>query len=309
MKDALIGYTGFVGSNLYQQHPFNKVYNSKNIEEMVGNSFDLVVCAGVKAQKWFANTHPEEDLADIQSLMNVLRQVEIKRFVLISTIDVYPNPIDVNENTEIDPSLQQAYGKNRLILEEWVKNQFPLHHIIRLPGLVGKGIKKNFIFDLLHPVPGLINETLFNKILMILNQEEANLVKDRYHLGNNGYVWDKQSEKDLYQVLYKHQFTSLMFTDSRDQLQYYPLINIWEHIEKVILNNIPLINFATEPVVIADLYRALTQQEFENHLTRPLQKYDMRTVYGTQFNGDMKYLFSKEQIFNACIQFVKDYQE
>ena len=29
--DILVGYTGFVGSNLYKNHKFDRVFNSKNI--------------------------------------------------------------------------------------------------------------------------------------------------------------------------------------------------------------------------------------------------------------------------------------
>ena len=31
----LVGYTGFVGSNIYLNEKFDKVYNSKNIKESI----------------------------------------------------------------------------------------------------------------------------------------------------------------------------------------------------------------------------------------------------------------------------------
>ena len=37
-RTALIGYNGFVGSNLMKKMIFNDYYNSKNIEEIVVNS-------------------------------------------------------------------------------------------------------------------------------------------------------------------------------------------------------------------------------------------------------------------------------
>ncbi|MEG2500937.1 MAG: NAD(P)-dependent oxidoreductase, partial [Oscillospiraceae bacterium] len=36
MKTALVGYTGFVGSNIAAAHPFDGLYNSKNIKEAFG---------------------------------------------------------------------------------------------------------------------------------------------------------------------------------------------------------------------------------------------------------------------------------
>jgi hypothetical protein len=51
-SSALIGHTGFVGSNLADQCNYSDCFNSKNISEMRGRSFDLVVCAGIQAKKW-----------------------------------------------------------------------------------------------------------------------------------------------------------------------------------------------------------------------------------------------------------------
>jgi len=149
MKTALIGHTGFVGSNLATQTSFDIFFNSKNIETIKGQSFDLVVCSGIQAKKWWANEHPDEDLENIRRLLELLSTVKASRFVLISTVDVYPRPKGVDETTPIDSSSNHAYGKNRFEAEEFVRNQFPEHLIVRLPGLFGNGIKKNVIHDLL----------------------------------------------------------------------------------------------------------------------------------------------------------------
>lgn len=150
MKTALIGYTGFVGGNILKQKKFTNLYNSKNIEQIKNKKYDLIVCAGIKAVKWWANQHPDEDWKGIQNLMNNLRHVKTERFVLISTIDVYPQPVNVDENTEIDPRKSQPYGKNRFFLEDFIRKNFNNHYIIRLPALFGEGLKKNFIYDLIY---------------------------------------------------------------------------------------------------------------------------------------------------------------
>ena len=61
MKRCLIGYTGFVGNNLAEQTEFDFVYNSKNIHEIQGKTFDIVYCAGMPGTKWIANKNPEKD--------------------------------------------------------------------------------------------------------------------------------------------------------------------------------------------------------------------------------------------------------
>lgn len=146
---ALIGHTGFVGSNLAEQHPFDATYHSRNSHEMRNGSFDLVVCAGVQAKKWWANQNPEEDWTGIQRLLDVLETIHAREFVLISTVDVYPKPVQVTENTPIKDE-NHAYGTHRLAVEAFVRRRFPQASILRLPGLFGQYLKKNVIFDLLN---------------------------------------------------------------------------------------------------------------------------------------------------------------
>lgn len=147
---VLIGHTGFVGGSLLRQTEFDETYNSKNIGQLSGKTADLIVCAGVPAQKWIANQQPERDLENINVLISVLKSVKAARLVLISTIDVYPDPSGGNEDTELSRSGGQAYGRNRLLLEDFVQDAFEHSLVIRLPALFGKGLKKNVIFDLLH---------------------------------------------------------------------------------------------------------------------------------------------------------------
>jgi len=149
-ENCLIGYTGFVGSNIAKQSNFSFNYNSSNINDIKGREFNMVVCAGVQAVKWYANLHPAEDWNGISVLLDNLKTVRCNHFILISTIDVYDNPQSVNENTVIDIDKLNTYGKHRLQIEQFVDKRFSNVTIIRLPGLFGEGLKKNIIYDFLH---------------------------------------------------------------------------------------------------------------------------------------------------------------
>lgn len=152
--DALIGHTGFVGGSLLSQRRFHALFNSGNIDEIAGRSFDTVTCAGVSAVKWLANREPDNDWAGIAHLIERLKTVEARHLVLISTIDVYREPIGVTEQ-DIPPIVGlHPYGLHRLRLEAFVAEWFPRHTIIRLPALFGAGMKKNAIYDLVY-----LNET------------------------------------------------------------------------------------------------------------------------------------------------------
>lgn len=148
-SSALIGHTGFVGSNLLRQHTFDACFNSKNIEQIAGRGFDLVVCCGARAEKWKANAEPDRDLENIQRLTRALEQVNARKVVLISTVDVFINPIGVDEESPTPTAGLGAYGRNRRRLEQIVASRFD-SLIIRLVGLYGPGLKKNVIYDFLH---------------------------------------------------------------------------------------------------------------------------------------------------------------
>ena len=83
--NILVGYTGFVGSNLYATGKFDAVYNSKNIEEAYGTNPELLVYAGLRAEKYLANNAPEKDMA-------LIKQAEKMRFkprsILLSLIRI-----------------------------------------------------------------------------------------------------------------------------------------------------------------------------------------------------------------------------
>ena len=146
--NALIGQTGFVGGNLARQMPFDAAFSSRDIGGIRGQRFGTIVCAGAYAAKWKANQDPQADRDSLEKLIAPLREVECERFVLISTVDVYERPVEVDES--VAPDATHAYGRHRRELEEFAASRFPDCYVLRLPGLFGPGLKKNVLYDLLH---------------------------------------------------------------------------------------------------------------------------------------------------------------
>lgn len=150
MTSALIGYTGFVGGNLARSREFDELYNSTNIHEIAGRQFDDVYFSAAKAEKWRINQDPEGDAAHIAELETILSSFHARRLTLISTVDIYRVPIEVDESTVPVTDDLHAYGLHRLQLEDFVRRSIDNSLIVRLPGLFGPGIKKNVIFDLMN---------------------------------------------------------------------------------------------------------------------------------------------------------------
>lgn len=150
MNNALIGFSGFVGSTLLKQAHFSHLYRSTNIHEIENREFNVVVCAGAHAQKWIANHDPIDDRKKIYTLIDHLRTIKCKTFILISTVDVFKEPIGVDESSPVEEAGLHAYGLHRRFLEKFVEQHFSNYLIVRLPGLVGPGLRKNVIFDFLN---------------------------------------------------------------------------------------------------------------------------------------------------------------
>lgn len=308
MKKALIGYTGFVGKNLRDQENFEGLFNSQNIRDLLKEEWDLVICAGVYAQKWWANLYPKEDWDSIEKLLDVLKQVKTKKLVLISTVDVYDSPNGLDEKSPLEIIHLHAYGRNRLALEMILKSVFPNLSIVRLPALFGNYLKKNFLFDLYHPMPRAIQQVLWLKLLEKLDPEEQKKIKESYTFKDNIYYWNEtiswDQEQEIAQFFApKTQFYSLKFTDSRSLFQWYPLSCLFSDIQKYSLQEgYSLVNFVSYPLNGEELLKELLGIKWMNHIVdkNPII-YDLRTT----LIGKDKYLYSKKEILNFLAQYIE----
>ncbi len=300
----LVGYTGFVGSNIYAKSNFDGLYNSKNIREAYGRNPDLLVYSGLRAEKFLANNAPEKDLELIREAERNIKKINPKKLILISTVDVLKNPIDVDENAEIEIEGLQAYGYNRYQLECWVRENYPDALIIRLPGLYGINLKKNFIYDYINVIPSMLKKEKMKELLL-----KDSELENYYKLEDNGFYKlnniDEEQKKELRKKLKNIQFTALNFTDSRNVYQFYPLERLWDDIQICIKNSIKLWHPATEPISTSELYKFLTGKNFENKILDESIKYDFKTNYFKEFNGNNGYIMNKKEILEDIKKFVK----
>ena len=301
---ALVGYTGFVGSNIYVSGDFDAVYNSRNIEEAYGTNPDLLVYAGLRAEKYLANNAPKKDMELVYQAEDNITKINPESLVLISTIDVFKNPKGVDEKTEIDTDNLHAYGYNRYQLELWTREKYPDALIIRLPGLFGKNIKKNFIYDYINLVPFMLNNEKFDE----LAKQDPGL-KNYYILQDNGFYKvnvsdvDREMLKDKFKAL---GFSALNFTDSRSVYQFYNLGRLWSDIQVALHNGIKLWHPATEPVSAGELYKYITGEDFKNELRGIPAYYDYRTIYDGLFGGERGYICDKTCVMNEIKSFVEE---
>ena len=136
-RDLLVGSTGFVGGNLRAKHTFAAVCHSSDIAAQYGTQPDLCVYAGVPAAMFLANADPEADMEVMRTARENLRKIAPKSLVLISSIAVFADSRGRCEDDAPDTDGLPAYGRNRLQLEQWVREDFNDALIVRLPALYG----------------------------------------------------------------------------------------------------------------------------------------------------------------------------
>ncbi len=302
--ESLVGYSGFVGSNINKSHHFDGLYDINNIKTAFGTNPDLLVYSGVPAQKFLANKEPEKDLEIIKDAINNIKEINPKEIVLISTIDVYKEPINVDEDSIIDTNDLQPYGYNRYYLENWVKENIKKHLVVHLPGLYGINIKKNFIYDLIHIIPSMLSEEKYNELVI-----KDDYIKDFYTLQDNGFYKIKEITKEekikLKEYFNNIGFSALNFTDSRGIYQFYNLKYLWNHIQIARENNLDILNLATEPVTISEVYKYIKGNDFVNEVAKNIPYYNYRTKNYKLFNGINGYIFDKEFVLQDIKNFVE----
>ena len=303
-KKAIVGYTGFVGSNIYAAGDFDAAYNTKNIQDAFGSNPDLLIYAGMRAEKFLANANPNADYDLVLEAENNIEYINPKKLVLISTIDVFKTPIDVDENSVIETDGLNAYGYNRYRLENWVRENFSDALIIRLPGLFGKNIKKNFIYDFINVIPSMLKQEKFQE----LSSREP-VLNDCYVRQDNGFykvkILDTAEKKELKERFNNLGFSALNFTDSRSSYQFYNLSRLWGDIQIALDANLKMWHPATEPVSVGELHEFLTGKSFVNEISAVPAKYDYKTIHAELFGGKNGYIDTKNSEMAQIKEFVK----
>jgi hypothetical protein len=150
---VLLGDTGLVGSVLQQSTRFDATFNSSNLRQLLElpEPIDELYLCCLPATKWLVNQQPRKDFNNVLSIVDVLAEIDARKVILISTIDVYEHtPPGADE--ECWPIYGRlGYGTNRLLFENLVQDSLGYDTcVVRLPAVFHPLIKKNVLFDLLN---------------------------------------------------------------------------------------------------------------------------------------------------------------
>ena len=111
-------------------------FDSSNIDLIFDEEYDLLIYAGVKASKYFADRNVEKDYLHCLRAYDTFERIDATEKILISSIDC---------SDKFDG--QSAYGRNRRMLERKVLENCHDSKVLRLPALFGATVRKNAWYD------------------------------------------------------------------------------------------------------------------------------------------------------------------
>lgn len=307
--DSLIGHTGFVGQNLLRQFRFDACFNSQTIDQAAGGSFGTVVCSAAPGSMFDANRNPDLDREKIERLMRQLVAIRADRFVLISTIAVLKDFAAADEENCIYEA-GDAYGVHRRMLEEFVLSQFPGALVVRLPALFGTGLKKNFLFDILNPMPSMLTVSRMSSLREKLGHKLGSLAESLYHFDRTLDLWviDRNAlancahRRELEEVVSAHDLSSVQFTNRETCFQYYDLGRLWADICLCMANHLGIVHLAPPPLQASEIHERIVGKPMPATPAR-LHREDMRTRHGALWGERGGYMIGKDEVWRGLAQF------
>lgn len=309
-RSGLIGHTGFVGGALLRQTAFAACYNSANIAAIAGQAFGTVVCAAAPGSMIEANRAPDRDASLIEALIAQLATVKAERFVLISSIAVLADFASGDDESTRAFQQELAYGRHRRALEAFVENHFPASLIIRLPALFGEGLRKNFLFDLLNPVPSLLTEPKRDALISAIDPALAAWVGTLYapDAVTGLLKLDRAAlNADPRRAALEDAVTALgasatQFHHPDTTYQYYPIDRLWQDIGIALDARLSHLHLVAEPLMAAAIHERLTGRAMPDTAAR-IHREDMRTRHSGLWDNEGAYQFSADATLDRLAAF------
>lgn len=199
----VLGGQGFVGSAFVRWCESRRVdhvsVTRANYQSLRGSSCDLFINANGNSRKFLADRDPLADFdMNVRSALSTTRDFKFGKYVLISSIDVYDDVSDqtkTHEGAEIRPEALSAYGFSKYLTELVVRRHTRDWIIPRLGGMVGPGLKKNPVFDVVSGQKLWVDPA--SEFQFINTDEVARIVMELVATGRNKEVFNVCGDGDV----------------------------------------------------------------------------------------------------------------
>jgi len=206
----LIGGKGLVGSGFaryFKRKKINhKIITRKNKKSFYGKKCDIIIDCNGNGSKRKANLNPSFDFeASVKSVVEILNNIKFKKYVYISTIYTYKNlknKKNTSENNQKNSDKISPYGFNKRIAELYIKKLSPKYLILRLPFIIGPGLRRNSVYDLTHfkktfytfnsQINWIHTDTIANSVMHLI---QKNIYNQTFNLASKNSISISQVAK------------------------------------------------------------------------------------------------------------------
>ena len=197
----------------------------------------------------------------LKNLLNIDHKKDLKKIIFLSTMSVYGQITNKIINEKTLPKNLDPYGKSKLDCEKYIKNKLykkVSYTILRLPGVVGKKSKHNFMSNLVKNIKknkrvkitnansyfnNIVHvETISNLILHSINYDKTNNI---YNVSSSKPVKLKDCVKILFRLFRKKvnleeirsNNRSFMISTKKIKKRHYPIISTKQSLKKFYESN------------------------------------------------------------------------
>jgi nucleoside-diphosphate-sugar epimerase len=162
MQVTIIGANGFTGSafaRLLRSQPGITLteVTRENYAQSRGRESDVLIEAAGNSRKFLADQNPAAEFdASVTHRLRTLLDFPARFHLHISSVDIYndlTSPATTGEDAPVDISRSSRYGAHKFLAEQLVRHYASRWLIVRLAGMVGPGLWKNPVYDILHSEP------------------------------------------------------------------------------------------------------------------------------------------------------------
>jgi nucleoside-diphosphate-sugar epimerase len=160
---GIIGGKGFIGSAIAREieHLDPVIITRENNNNYKDTRFDTLINAAGNSKKYIADQHPVKDFRkSVVETHDYIHTYKFDKYIHISTVDVLKD---------------SRYGKNRALVEELIRRYTNKHIIIRCSSVIGPGMKKGILKDILEKKPVRVSRN--SRIQFVTAKKIGQIVK------------------------------------------------------------------------------------------------------------------------------------